>query len=230
MTTILLPLDQIRTDADTQMRIATSDKTVNEYCEELDELPPIVVFQVDGEYILADGFHRFAAYQKCGRDTILCDVKQGMLDDAREYACCANKAHGLRRTDDDKRKAVKAFFQIPGRDTLTNSEVGRRLGVTTPFVKTVRDEMGVKASPASHHGAGSAKRRLNDLIPTDHSTSSMETGLNDLIPPPPAKGSKTIDVSLPTKDKHGFTVALMSNFDLEYLKSCTEYFSDLVKK
>ena len=223
MTTISLPVDQIRTDADTQMRVATSAKTVDEYAEVLKELPAITVFHIDGEYILADGFHRLAAYKKCGRDTIPCEIRQGTLDDAREFACCANKAHGLRRSDFDKRKAVETFFTIPGRDALTNSEVARRLGVTTPFVKNLRDTLGVKVSPASHHGAGSTKRRLNNLIPPVEAA-----GLNRLIPPSTPDESKTVNVALPTGNKNEFAVVLLTHFNPKYLKSCVEYLGDIL--
>jgi hypothetical protein len=223
MNIILLPLDAIRTDANTQMRVAQSAKTVDEYVDTLAKLPPITVFHIDGEYILADGFHRLAAYKKAGQDSIPCFVKEGTLDDAREFACCANQEHGLRRNDYDKRKAVEEFFKIPGRDALTNSEAARRLGFSTPFVKNIRDSLGVKASPASHHGAGATKQRLNDFIRPVKPTGGA--GLNDLIPDSETKEGKTI--SLPTGNKHEFAVALLQNFDLEYLKSCTKYLNDL---
>lgn len=220
-----LPLKSIRTDLGTQMRLETNEKVVEEYRVFLDDLPPVTVFLIDGEYVLVDGFHRYAAFERNGRDTIPCEIKEGTLDDAMEYACCANKAHGLRRDDDDKRKAVETFFAIPGRDTLNNSEVSRRVGVSVPFVKKVREELGVKPSPASHHGAGSEKRRLNDLnlASTESSVQEGEAGLNDLIPSTTQNGDKTINVDLPSKDAHQFAVTLLRHgFDVDYLKSCAE--------
>ena len=85
METTLIPLDSIRTDAGTQMRAAQSVKTIDTYVENLAKLPAVTVFQIDGTYVLADGFHRLAAYKKSGRDTIPCIVLTGTLDDAREY-------------------------------------------------------------------------------------------------------------------------------------------------
>ena len=46
MTTILLPLDSIETDAGTQMRLGMSAQTANEYAEILEELPAITVFRL----------------------------------------------------------------------------------------------------------------------------------------------------------------------------------------
>ncbi|HBT77181.1 MAG TPA: hypothetical protein DEB39_09725 [Planctomycetaceae bacterium] len=227
MQAIDLPLDSIRTDAKTQMRIAMCDKTVNEYAEDLAPLPPITVFQIDDTYVLADGFHRLAAYKKRGRDTIPCVVMQGTLDDAREFACGANSTHGLRRSDEDKRNAVESFFQIPGRENLTNSEAGRRLNLSTPYVKKVREELGVKASPASHHGAGSPKRRLNDLILPVKPGTADGSGLNRLIPTSKPSG-RTVTVTLPLDNEHEFAVVLFEHVDdLKYLKSCSKYIGNL---
>jgi len=227
-----LDLSTIRTDLDTQMRVATSDAIVDEYCEVLDELPPPTVFQIEEDYVLVDGFHRYAAYQKCGRDTIPCEIIQGSLDEAREYACCANKAHGLRRNDDDKRKAVEFFFKIPGRDKLTNSDVARKLGVSVPFVKKVRGSLDVKVSPASHHGAGSDKCRFNDLNSKSMELNNQQgtTGLNGLIPHSMQNGNDTINIDLPTKDVHKFALVLYEYLDSEYVESCVKYILDLDNK
>jgi len=212
-----IPLSKIRIDLNTQMRTKTDDDTVKEYIDVLDDLPPITVFEVDGEYVLVDGFHRYAAYKQAGRDTIPCEILQGTLDDAREYACGANRAHGLRRNDGDKRKAVEEFFKIPGRDTLNNSEAARKLGVSVPFIKKVRDELGVKVSPTAHHGKGSEsyKERLNGLIlkPVESEKQETDTG-----------NSETVTIELPTNDPLDFSVILLKNFKLDYLKRCMQYF------
>jgi hypothetical protein len=231
-----LHLDQIRTDFGTQMRIETSDVTVNEYARLLEDgvtfKYPLIVFEVDGEYILVDGFHRFFACKKAERATIPCEIRQGTLDDAHEFACCANQAHGLQRNDNDKRKAVIKFFGIPGRDALTNSEVSKRLNVSVPFVKKVRDELGVKASPAAHHGQGSKKRQaegLNDSIPTVKSNTSEGTGLNGFISSATKKEGKTITIDLPVDKPHDFVMTLLEHVEPKLLKSCRDYLNDVLQ-
>ena len=212
----LLPIDLIRTDAGTQMRVAICAKTLTDYVDTVDDLPPITVFLVDGKYILADGFHRLGAYKCCGRDTIPCEIKEGTLDDVREFACCANITHGLRRSDADKRKAVEEFFKIPGREDLTNSEVSRKLNVSPRVIKDIRNNLGVKASPASHHGAGSAKWKANTPIkPT-----VLE---GDTASPLANNGNKTVNVDLPIGSQHEFAVTLFTHLDQDYVKTCAEY-------
>src|SRR5262245_57941891 len=72
--------------------------------------PPVVVF-FDGEVRwLADGFLRYAAYKAAGLGQIRAVVYRGTRDDARWYACGANKEFdrvGLRRTNADKRRAAE---------------------------------------------------------------------------------------------------------------------------
>ena len=224
-----ISLDLIRIDCGTQMRIDKNNHVVDEYAERLAdgvEFPQVTVFTDGTEYWLADGFHRYFAHQKAGLDTIACEVRQGTLNDALDFACRANQSHGLQRTNADKRRAVEEYFKIPGNEALTNSEVGKRLGLSTPFVKNVRDKLGIKASPASHMGAGSTKRQqpLNGLIkPVSEKASS--NGSNKSTPKKPGK---TITVELPDNDEHDFAVRLLRHFDPKYLKSCSEYFGNFL--
>jgi len=223
----LLRIDQIHTDLGTQMRVMERPQTVDEYVEAMErgcQFPPITVFTDGHEFWLADGFHRLAAFRKQGLNSIPCFLKEGTFDDAREFACCANQDHGLPRSAADKRKAVEQFFTIPGRDALTNSEIARRLGVSGPFVKEIREGLRVKASPASHIGAGATKRKqLNGLIkPVPEGKE-----LNGLIKSPKEIG-ETITIELPTKNKHEFVATLIDHFDAGYLKVCNEYLGDVL--
>jgi hypothetical protein len=95
----------------------TDPKTVQAYAESMRdgiEFPPIDVFtdEQSGQCILADGFHRYTAHLSIKpNEPIRCLVHEGRVDDARIFACGANAKHGLRRTNEDKRKAVKFFFK-----------------------------------------------------------------------------------------------------------------------
>lgn len=77
--------DRIRTDGGTQPRCQINMFVVDEYAEAIEagaEMPPPVVFFDGEDYWLADGFHRFRAYAKLGRESIPCDVNQGDRRDA----------------------------------------------------------------------------------------------------------------------------------------------------
>lgn len=91
-----------------------------DYAEQLQngaEFPPVTVFFDGVVYWLADGFHRYHSHRQAGRDTIGVDVHEGSLRDAILYSVGANSEHGLRRTNEDKRKAVETM--------LTNEAVSK---------------------------------------------------------------------------------------------------------
>src|SRR5690349_18079139 len=99
----------LRLDGDTQPRETTDYSIVEEYGERIqagDKFPPVVVF-FDGEHHwLGDGFHRVFAHQSAGLEDIEADIRPGSRADAVWFACSANRAHGLRRSNADKRRAV----------------------------------------------------------------------------------------------------------------------------
>jgi hypothetical protein len=69
---------------------------VRRYAEMLDDLPPVVVFRTEHGLLLADGYHRVAAAQARGLDTIEAEVRHGSAHDALRYAVTIGaKQHGL---------------------------------------------------------------------------------------------------------------------------------------
>jgi ParB-like chromosome segregation protein Spo0J len=67
-------------------------KRVEHYRHSIDQLPPVVVFATDEGLLLADGYHRLAAAQKEGRDTIEAEVRTGSRHEALEYAVVVGAA------------------------------------------------------------------------------------------------------------------------------------------
>ena len=153
----VLSIDLIRTDCETQMRVAKSESAISEYAEALGRgcvFPAVTVFSDGKEYWLADGFHRYESHKKCGLDSILCEIREGTLNDARKFACEANASHGLPRTNEDKRNAIKNYFKVPGMELLSNSEVAKNLNVSHHLVRSIREAESIPASPCSHIGGG----------------------------------------------------------------------------
>ena len=83
-------------------------------------LPPVTVVCVnrpdaDGSvrplYYLVDGYHRKDAAILAGRTTIDAEITEGTFTDAVRLAIKANAAHGLRRTNADKRNALKLAWE-----------------------------------------------------------------------------------------------------------------------
>ena len=107
-------LDHIVADDACQLRAAGSKATVQEYAEALAAgatFPPVVLFRdAEGRHWLADGFHRFEAHRQAGRATIAAEVHAGGQREALLHAAGANASHGLRRTQEDKRRAILALL------------------------------------------------------------------------------------------------------------------------
>lgn len=139
------PIDpkHIRIDLDTQSRVALNETTVKEYIEAMEAgqvFPPVLTFY-DQHYILADGFHRFAAHMKVRpNEPILAEIRLGTVEDARWASIGANKSHGLRRTNDDKRNAVKQALLHPNGVDMSDRRIAEHVGVSHTTVQNVRRE------------------------------------------------------------------------------------------
>lgn len=137
----MLRLEQIRTDGGTQPRAKIDWTVVSEYAADMGDgatFPAVVVFYDGSDYWLADGFHRVEAAKSLGLVDIAAEVKQGGLDDARWYSYSANKLHGLRRSNEDKKRAVEAALAHPKARTLTDVEIARHVGVSSHTVGNYR--------------------------------------------------------------------------------------------
>jgi len=137
-----LKLDSIRLDAGTQTRAHIDDATVAEYAEAMargDRFPPVVVFQNDGEFIMADGFHRHKAAHRARLKHLLVEIRQGSRKDALRFALGANHKHGLRRTNGDKRRAVELALAEFGNQS--DGLLAEMCGVSQPFVTNIRHQL-----------------------------------------------------------------------------------------
>jgi uncharacterized ParB-like nuclease family protein len=139
-----LPISSIRVDGGTQPRATINLQTVSDYMNDMAggaEFPPVDVFYDGSNYWLADGFHRIKAAEKSGRDEIACEVLQGTQQDAQWYSFGANKGNGLRRTNQDKQRAVKAALQHPGGASLSDVQIAAHIGVSDQMVRNHRRRM-----------------------------------------------------------------------------------------
>ena len=148
-----LNLAAIIIDQGTQSRAQISEDTVSDYAEAMqagDQFPPITVFFDGVDYYLADGFHRLHAAKQLNKASIQADVKPGTLRDAILYSLGANRDHGLRRSNADKRKCVQTLLDDFEWGELSVNEMARICGVSPQLVTAVKLEMegGVKVSAA----------------------------------------------------------------------------------
>jgi hypothetical protein len=143
MSAATLPLSFIRCDGGTQPREAINDAVVSEYAERLvdgDEFPPVTVFYDGSDYWLADGFHRVAAHDEAGRGQIEADIRSGTRLDAVLHAAGANRDHGLRRTNADKRRAVLMVIEHPDASEWSGRKIASCCGVSPDFANRMLAE------------------------------------------------------------------------------------------
>lgn len=139
-----IKLNELRLDGGTQPRTNINQEVVGEYAEVLEsgkELPAIKVYN-DGIYNwVADGFHRFFAHKKVNRLEIECEVVTGTLRDAVLYSVGANDDHGLRRSNEDKRKAVMTLLDDLEWSDWSDGEIARRCNVSTMTVGRIKKSL-----------------------------------------------------------------------------------------
>jgi len=133
-----IPVAEIRTDGGTQVRVRIDGDAINDYARVLDSLPPVTVVFDGAAYWLADGFHRVAAHRSVGSLEIDAVVVEGTQRDAVLIACGANVEHGVRRTNRDKRNAVKMLLVDGEWSTWADNRIAQACGVTHPFVGQMR--------------------------------------------------------------------------------------------
>lgn len=144
MSVITLPLSSIIVDQDIQSRADVNYDAIAEYAFLINDgidLDPVVVFETDEGYLLADGFQRIEAYKGVGKRKIDVEVKQGTRRDAILYGIIANTKHGVRPTNEDKRKMVTRLLQDEEWSTWSDNVIAKKLGVTQPFVSGLRKEL-----------------------------------------------------------------------------------------
>jgi len=139
MSAQLLELISIRIDGDTQPRVAIDQLAVEQYASDMQRgnvFPPVSVIFDGAAYWLVDGFHRYHALLKLKRSQIQAVITTGVLADAQWQSLTANHAHGLRRTNDDKRKAVRKALQM--HPELSDNALAEHVGVANVTIAKYR--------------------------------------------------------------------------------------------
>ncbi|WP_169972841.1 ParB N-terminal domain-containing protein [Tautonia rosea] len=134
-----LPVDEIVLDPALNLRDQLDPETIERYAESSEDLPPVTVFDVDGQWLLADGFHRHAAFVSQNRPKIPAQVHAGSYNEALIFAAGANLTHGLPLRRQERRRAVEIRLRLdPER---SDRQLARELGVSRDLVARVRNDL-----------------------------------------------------------------------------------------
>lgn len=154
---VVLRLDEIRLDGGTQPRAALNHDVIGEYAEAIQDgavFPPVDVFYDGANYWLADGFHRWHGHDQANKDTIRAVIHQGSQRDAVLYSVGVNAEHGLRRTNEDKRRAVIRLLHDPEWSQWSDREIARQCKVSNRFVGNLRKGLSVNGSQIDSDDGG----------------------------------------------------------------------------
>ena len=139
-----IPIASIRVDGGTQSRAQLQESVIEEYAAAIKDgatFPPVVIFYDGEDHWLADGFHRVRAFIAAGIERITADVRQGTRREAVLYSVGANEAHGLRRTNDDKRRAVLTLLNDAEWSKWSDREIAQACRVDHKTVGKFRADL-----------------------------------------------------------------------------------------
>jgi len=141
-----MPVNVITQNIDTQPRAVIFNDVVEEYADEMLNnivFPPVDVFFDGSLYWLADGYHRVRAAELASRDKINVVVHDGTKRDAILFSFGANSKHGLRRTNEDKRRAVSRLLSDKEWSKWSNRRLAEIAGVDEKTIRNWREQLDV---------------------------------------------------------------------------------------
>lgn len=194
-----IEIARIRMDGGTQPRSQLYENVVNDYAEDMKQgvaFPPITLYYDGKEYWLADGFHRVKAHETIGTKEITAEVYLGGQRDAVLFAVGANAAHGLRRTNADKRRAVERLLRDSEWSKWSSREIARKCLVHHDTVSRIRKELesasvGFRQEDASDLKINTPSSRLAQRGGTTFTIETANIGKASLEPKTPAKRQRS---------------------------------------
>jgi hypothetical protein len=138
----LVPIASIRTDGETQNRIAPDPNIVQEYAElmrEGVEFPPVDVRWDGTDYWLSDGFQRIGAAKVADLAEIRAAIGPGTREDAQWDSYAANSTHGLRRNPVETERVIRLALRHPNAAKLSNIQMAKHLHIPESTVRYWRD-------------------------------------------------------------------------------------------
>jgi len=136
-----IKITDIIAEVDVQSRVGLNNDFIDEYAEDLElgaEFPSVDVFYDGTYYFLTDGFHRYGAYKKVGKESISANIHHGTRRDAMLFSVGVNVKHGIRRTNADKQRAVRKLLDDEEWAKMSDGEIAKHCAVSQSFVSKLR--------------------------------------------------------------------------------------------
>lgn len=174
-------LEEVVIDQRAQTRADGLDEAhVAQMVDDLKDLPPMLVVDVNGRLMLADGFHRHAAYRRAKMLRVPVAVIAGTEDDWIDAFASANDGQkGKPRTREDKRNSVRRCLEL--RPGWSNRRVAESAKVSEGLVREVRKYAPEPTTENEKQTDGQVRKYAPET--TDGNTSQ----LRDHAPDEPAK-------------------------------------------
>jgi len=134
-----LPLHDLVLDPNLNLRDRLDRDTVERYVDAWVRMPPVVVYDVDGRWLLADGFHRHAAAVTLGRRAIPAEVRVGTFAEALDFVAGANLFHGLPLTRVERRRAIEVKLRL--HHERSDRRLAEELAVGRELVAKIRRQL-----------------------------------------------------------------------------------------
>ena len=190
-----------------QARVKELPELIAEYAELIKagvRFKPIQAIYEEAEdtYWVWDGYHRCKAIQLAGSSPeVFAIVEEGTKDRAELLACGANAEHGQRRTNEDKRKAVRMALsnRLLQRKNWSNRQLAEHCGVSPSLVDSVVHEENKRKQGSPFKGDSSS------AIPSTEDTPPVEDTTRQT--PRPRQRSLCIDAwkeRMRPRDSNGF--------------------------
>jgi len=134
-----IPLDELILEPSLNLRDRLDEFTVERYTEAWSRLPPITVYEVDGRWLIADGFHRHAAAVSLNKRTIRAEIIEGTQEEALDFVASVNLFHGFPLTRAERRRAVDVKLRL--HYDWSDRRLAEELGVSRELVAKTRKSL-----------------------------------------------------------------------------------------
>jgi hypothetical protein len=142
-------------------------------------------------YWLASGFNRYDALRRVGCKYVPVDLYEGDKVDAQYISMTANNAHGLRRTNADKRKSVKMAINHQWMSDYSNRAIAEELGVGDDLVASVRKELEEAGAQSDETISRAGKRHVKEVAPPSPQKRKGRDGKSYSVKPKAAPKKQT---------------------------------------